>query len=139
MSNEESEQTKLLREILKWIRFAGMKELKNNLESTLNTEQKKLVYHLSDGTHGIVEIASLAGIGSNSTIADMWEVWSKLGFGEKIPVKGGQRFKRAFELRDFGIEVPKTNAPKKEKKKRPQSTSSNKAKVSGQHMEATNA
>ena len=114
--SQENEQTILLREILKWIKFAGMREVKNTLASALDTEQKRLAYHLSDGARGIVEIAKLAGIGSTSTIFDMWQTWLKFGLGESIPVKGGSRFKRSFDLEDFGIEVPRIKEVKKEEK-----------------------
>ena len=116
MSNEKSEQTILLREILKWIKFAGIKEVKNTLVSLLDTEQKRLVYHLSDGGRGIVKIAKLVGIGSTKTIFDMWQAWLKFGLGESIPVKGGTRFKRSFDLKDFGIEVPQIKEPEREEK-----------------------
>ena len=139
MSKEESEQTKLLREILKWIKFAGMKEVKNTLVNTLDTESKRLVYHLSDGTRGTVEIAKLAGIGSNSTVADMWQLWSKLGMGENIPVKGGQRFKRTFDLEDFGIEIPKTRETGKEEKQTIKEAFSEKNIVSEQSKEESHA
>jgi hypothetical protein len=137
MNPTENEQTKLLREILKWIKFAGMKEVKNTLVSTLDNEQKRLAYHMSDGTHGTVEIARTAGIGSTSTIADMWTLWLKLGLGESIPVRGGSRFKRTFDLEDFGIEVPKfTPSKKKEKQK---SVIAEKSQSSQQSMEAYHA
>lgn len=116
MKNEEKEQTKLLREILKWIKFASMKEVKNMLLSVLDTEQKRLVYHFSNGTWGTVKIAKLAGIGSNKTVFDMWQAWLKLGLGESIPVRGGARFKHSFALEDFGIEVPQIKAIEKKKK-----------------------
>lgn len=138
MNPQENEQTQLLREILKWIKFAGMKEVKSVLVTTLDTESKRLVYHLSDGTRGTVEIAKLAGIGSHSTVADMWEVWSKLGIGENIPVKGGQRFKRTFDLEDFGIEIPKTKETKTEKQTT-KAASSEKNTVSEQSKEEFHA
>lgn len=106
MSKYESEQTQILREILKWVRFAGIKEVKGILSSSLDTEQKKIVYHLSDGTRGTLEVAKTANIGSTKTIFDMWQAWLKQGLGESIPVKGGSRFKRSFDLEDFGIAVP---------------------------------
>ena len=120
--SEKDEQTILLREILKWIKFAGMKEVKSTLVNVLDTEQKRLIYHLSDGTCGIVEIAKLAGVGSTSTIFDIWQAWLKFGLGESIPVKGGSRFKRSFDLEDFGIEVPKIKEIKKEEKQVAEST-----------------
>jgi hypothetical protein len=36
----------------------------------------------------------------------MWDTWLKLSLGENIPVRGGSRFKRTFDLEDFGIKVP---------------------------------
>jgi hypothetical protein len=139
MSNEKSEQTILLREILKWIKFAGMKEVKNTLVSVLDTEQKRLVYHLSDGTRGIVEIAKLAGIGSTSTVFDMWQTWLKLSLGESIPVKGGSRFKRTFDLEDFGIEMPKIKEIKKEEKQVTETTTPEKTEVSKPPQEESHA
>lgn len=106
MSANESEQTMILREILKWIKFSGMKEVKAILLSSLDTEQKKLVYHLSDGTRGTVEVAKTANVGSTKTIFEMWQIWLKQGLGESIPVRGGSRFKRSFDLDDFGIAIP---------------------------------
>ena len=89
MSMKESEQTQILREILKWIRFAGIKEVKAILTNSLDTDQKKIAYYLSDGTRGTVEVAKIANIGSNKTVFDMWQLWLKQGLGESIPVKGG--------------------------------------------------
>jgi hypothetical protein len=106
MNPEENEQTQLLREILKWIKFAGMKEVKNTLIDALDTDAKKLVYQKSDGTKGTVKLAKLAGYRSNKTVDDLWDAWFKLSLGENIPVRGGSRFKRSFDLEDFGIEIP---------------------------------
>jgi hypothetical protein len=119
MVSQENEQTQLLREILKWIKFAGMKELKSTLLSVLDTDVKKFVYQKSDGTNGSVELAKLAGIGSNKTVANMWNEWLKLSLGENIPVRGGSRFKRSFDLDDFGIglpELPQKTSQESEKK-----------------------
>jgi hypothetical protein len=106
MNAQDNEQTQLLREILKWIRFAGMKGVKEQLDSALETDQKKTVYQLSDGSKGIIEIGKVAGIPGTSTIFRYWKSWSKLGLGDYIAVKGGDRFKRFFDLEDLGIEVP---------------------------------
>lgn len=132
MSREENEQTKLLKEILKWIKFSGMRELKNTLVSILDSEQKRLVFHLSDGTRGTVEIAKIAGVGSNKTVYDMWQAWLKLGLGESIPVRGGSRFKRSFDLEDFGIEVPKVKEVEIEEKQVVESTTPDKTEGSKQ-------
>jgi len=139
MSKEDNEQTKLLREILKWIKFSGMKELKNTLLSVLDTEQKRLVYHLSDGTRGTVKITKLARIGSTSTVFDMWQTWLKLGLGESIPVRGGSRFKCSFDLEDLGIEVPRVEETEKKEKQVPESTTAEETETSEQLESESNA
>lgn len=105
MEHQNSEQTKILREILKWIRFAGAKEVKNVLLAALDTEQKRLIYQLSDGEHGSLEIAKVAGT-SDTTVRRYWASWARQGIVESLRVRGGERYKKSFELEDFGIEVP---------------------------------
>jgi hypothetical protein len=116
MNPQNDEQIRLLREILKWTKFAGMKELKDTIVSVLNTEQKRVVYHLSDGAHKIEEINRLVGISSTRTVFDLWQVWLRLGLGESIPVRGGSRFKRSFDLEELGIEIPRIKEAEKEEK-----------------------
>ena len=87
--SEEDEQIRLLREILKWFRFPGMKEVKSILSSVLNDSQKLLAYQLSDGSRGTIEIGKTIGISGPSTIANYWQAWQKQRLGESIPVKGG--------------------------------------------------
>jgi hypothetical protein len=108
----EDEQTKLLREILKWIKFAGMKELKTMLMSTLDSDKKKVAYQASDGERSTRDVASIAGFGSKTTVADLWKVWKTLGLGEtSVTMGGGDRFRRAFDLEEFGVEVPAVRQP----------------------------
>jgi len=119
MTGQTNDQTTIiLREMLKWIKFAGMKEVKSVLLSILDTEQKKLAYHLSDGTKGTVEIGKLVSIGQ-ATVDTYWKSWLRLGLGENIPVKGGQRFQRSFDLEDFGIKVPRLKAAPEIEEPRP--------------------
>ena len=84
-------------------------------DDTDNTKNQK-----SDGKHGTVELGKLAGL-SKDTVHNRWESWAKMGLGENIPVKGGTRFKRSFDLEDFGIKVPdiKVEEVKEEAKKEP--------------------
>ncbi|MDG6934347.1 MAG: hypothetical protein JRN68_06580 [Nitrososphaerota archaeon] len=95
----------VLKEILRWVKFSGMKEVRGILTSTPDTGQKMSVYQLSDGSKGIIEIGKAVGIKSSATIFRFWKQWAKLGLGETIPVPGGQRFKRSFDLEDFGFDV----------------------------------
>ncbi len=107
----------VLKEILKWVKFAGMNEVRNILTSTLDDEQKRTVYQLSDGTKGIVEIGKIVGIKGTASIFKLWKQWAKMGLGESVPVMGGTRFKRAFDLEDFGLtgKAPEAEEPAVEK------------------------
>lgn len=108
-----------LSESLKWIKFSGSKEVKSVLESNVQSEDEKMIYSLSDGTNSSYEIAKI--MGANDTvrrkISDYWDKWEKAGLGEPKPSQGkGNRFKRSFDLEDFGIKVqiPKQNNQKTE-------------------------
>lgn len=107
---KSSPETELgvLKEILRWVKFSGMKEVRGILTSALDSDQKRIVYQLSDGSKGIIEIGKAVGIKSTATIFKLWKQWTRQGLGESIPVPGGQRFKRSFDLEDFGfnVEVP---------------------------------
>jgi hypothetical protein len=95
----------VLKQILKWVKFGAMPQVKAILVESLDTEQKKLVYQLSDGTRGIVEIGKATGIKSTATISNYWKAWEKQNLGSKIPVAGGERFRRDFDLEEFGLTI----------------------------------
>src|SRR6266850_5695852 len=119
MSPSEEKELQVLQEILKWIKFSGMKEVKAALESILDTPQKRLAYQLSDGEHTQEQVKTSAGIKGDQMISDLWKGWPRSGLGESVEIrKGAKRFKRSFDLDDFGIEYPrpqgqslKTQAP----------------------------
>ncbi len=110
MTQQTDEQTALLKEILKWIKFTGMKEVKTVLVDTLNTEQKRLIYHLSDGGQPSSEIGKSVGV-SEMTVRRAWATWARQGIVESTKVRGGDRYKKSFDLEDFGIEIPKITIP----------------------------
>ena len=107
MNPDEMDEKQLLREILKWTKFSGMNQVKAVLEQQLKADADKLIYQNSDGAHGTVELGKLADM-SKDAVHDRWESWVKIGLGENIPVRGGTRFKRSFDLEEFGIKVPET-------------------------------
>jgi len=100
MPNDE--QTELLREILKWTRFTAMKEVKDTLSAALDTPQKKQIYQLSDGEKSGIEISKAVGT-SHTTVHNYWKAWAKVGIVEPLRARGGDRYKRSFDLEDFGI------------------------------------
>jgi len=103
---EDSEQVRLLREILKWTRFSGMQGVKDALNKMLDSEQKRLIYYLSDGKKGSAEIGKAAGV-SDWTVRNYWKNWARNGLVEAIKAGAGDRYRHSFEVEDFGIEVPK--------------------------------
>jgi len=105
MTHKEDEQIKLLREILKWIRFSGIREVRPVLMNILDTEEKRLIYHLSDGGNGSVEISRRARV-SHVTVTRYWRSWNRLGIVKPIRVRGGLRYRKLFELEDFGFSIP---------------------------------
>jgi len=113
MMNEDSEQTKVLKEILKWTKISGIKEVKLILETQLSNDSKKLIYQMSNGTKGTQEIAKIVGDVSHMSVANYWKAWEKVGLGESITAMGGKRFKRSFNLEDFGIKIPEIKTESK--------------------------
>jgi len=106
MSTGETDEVKLLKEVLNWTKFAGMNQVQSVLENTLNNPEKRLAYQLSDGKRGTIEVGKLSKVGSPTKVGILWKEWKRKGLGDSFSVQGGERFKRTFDLEDFGIEVP---------------------------------
>ncbi len=103
--SDDNEQTKVLKEILKWIKVSGIKDVKPVLEEEFKENVKKQIYQLSDGTKGTQEIAKIVNDVTYTTVFRYWKSWEKLGLGEYITIPGGKRFQRSFDLEDFGLKV----------------------------------
>jgi len=114
----QENEVKILKEILKWVRLAGLKEVTSVLISELDTDQKKQVYQMSDGSNTRAEIIKVTGVSAGS-ISGYWKKWANMGLGERLPVMGGERFARAFDLADFSIVVPLTKTEVSEEKREP--------------------
>ena len=103
--SQNNEQTEVLKEILKWIKVTSFNQVKDILNSILDTDSKKLIYQLSDGKLTSTEIIKKAKA-SSTTITKYWKEWEKSGIGESKSAQGGIRFVRSFDLTSFGIVVP---------------------------------
>lgn len=103
--SQNNEQTEILKEILKWIKVTSFNQVKDVLNSILDTDSKKMIYQLSDGKLTSTEIIKKAKA-SSASITKYWNQWPKLGLGESISAEGGKRFKRSFDLADFNL-LPK--------------------------------
>lgn len=98
------EQTQLLKEMLKWLRFMGSSQVTAALNSTLTNDKLRRAYQLSDGKNTSTVISKLTGI-SQPRISELWKQWAVLGLGDTITASGGSRFRRAFDLKSMGISV----------------------------------
>lgn len=115
MSEQNNEQIELLREIAKWMRFSGFRQVKDVLTTTLDSDKKIVTYHLSDGKNTSTVISQLSGI-SQPKVTDLWKEWLSLGLGESISASGGGRFKKSFDLKIFGIVIPEIKKTERESK-----------------------
>lgn len=105
MSDQNDKIVELLSEIIKWLRFMGLGQVKAVLPTALDSERKALAYHLSDGKNTSITISKLTGI-NQPKVTELWREWASLGLGESVSASGGSRFKKSFDLKMFGINVP---------------------------------
>lgn len=107
----DNEQVGLMREMVMWLRFMGMDKAKSVLTTTLNNDKKIVAYNLSDGKNTSTSIANQVGL-SQARISELWKEWLMVGIGESISASGGRRFKKSFDLKMFGIQIPNIKSPK---------------------------
>jgi len=100
LSNENK-----LDEILVWLRFMNLPQAYKVLEWALDTEDKITAYYMSDGKTTSRAIADVI-TPHQTTIADWWRDWYRLGIAKAISVQRGKRAKKLFDLEDFGIKIP---------------------------------
>jgi hypothetical protein len=101
-----SEIAESLRELNQWARLIGFPAAKKTLETLLDSDEKKIVYHLCDGNRGAKEISVLSGVNIRyvSEWGQSWEAIGILRQSRSTTVKG--RREKLFELSDFGISLP---------------------------------
>ena len=98
---------KIMKDMLKWLKFFGFEKLKKILDENFNEEYEYLLYEQSDGLKTTRELAENLPI-SRETKTSYWDKWTELGIMEKIPVKGGgTRGKKIFTLSELGIDISK--------------------------------
>ena len=106
-------------ELIKRTKFSGIKEIKLILETQLVNYSKNTIYHLSDVEKKTQKIVKMV-IVSTIDLVNHCKAWGKFGLGVPVFVMGGKRFKRSFDLEDFGINIsnnPSNNTISKEERK----------------------
>jgi len=95
-----------LQELVRLTRVMSYSTVKQLLETTLDTEEKRLVYHLLDGTRSMASIQELTGVNVRY-ISEWGQEWEKLGIAEPCTVSRVRgRRQKSFALAMFGILVP---------------------------------
>jgi hypothetical protein len=104
------EMAESLRELVIWTRVIGYPIVKQTLETVLDSDEKRLVYHLTDGQRSVKEIQKLTGINARY-ISEWGQEWERLGIAgpSRISSVRGRR-QRAFDLADFGFEIAKVSS-----------------------------
>lgn len=104
MTAWEREMLRLQSELVKWVKVTSYQAAKDALMGALDTDKKKIVYHLSHGEAGTQDIQALTGVNVRF-VSEWWRAWEKIGIMEETSEVRGRR-RKLFELEDFGIEVP---------------------------------
>ena len=94
-------------ELVKLTRVVSYPSIRQILETALDTDQKRLAYHLLDGNRTMVEIQQLSDI-NISYISQWGQEWEKIGIVEPSTRKGRRR--KSFDISMFGISVPEVLA-----------------------------
>lgn len=105
MNDKNSNQTKILMEILKWIKFSGMKEIRELLTNVLSTNTERLMYELTDGEASTRDIAVKCNV-THVTVGNYWQKWKVMGILEATEKYNGKRYKKICSLKEIGIDVP---------------------------------
>ncbi len=94
----------LLEKIDGVLRAAFMPQIRERMESVLDSEEKRKAFHYSDD-RGSQEVGNLSGT-SYTAVTEWWKEWHRSGLGHMKNVRGGKRFVRDISLEDVGIPLP---------------------------------
>jgi len=92
------DQKEILTEILKWERLKGIQTLRRLIPELVDTEEKRILYEMTDGKNGIKEVQMKMKI-SSGKISLLWNLWYANGLVEKA----GQKFKKIISLKELGL------------------------------------
>ena len=105
----DQETNKLLSEILKWQRLQGLNTLQAVVPKLLDSEEKKIVYEMTDGKNGIKEVQARIKV-ATGTVHKWWNQWLASG----IITKDGVKYSKIVSLKELGIEIPEDKDEVKE-------------------------
>jgi len=115
-AGDKQDQMEVLREIARslhelvtWTRVMGYPAVREMLEKVLDSDEKRLVYHLTDGRRSMREIQEMTGV--NVRYVSTWgQEWERIGIVESSRVSSVKgRRQRVFNLADFGFQIPEAD------------------------------
>lgn len=94
------ETLEVVEDIRTWVRALVFPVLRKLLLETLDTEQDKAIYSLSDGEQSSRQIAKKVDA-SHTTIVNLWKEWLKVGIVKESETPG--RFRKIISLGSMGL------------------------------------
>lgn len=99
-----------LDEIATWLKIDGVDKVKKILVDTLDSDEKILVYHLSDGKSNKV-IGEMCKV-DPKTVSNCCRSWHKLGIMRAESIQNSKnKYFKIFNVEDYGIKVPNSLQP----------------------------
>jgi len=93
------ETNDLLKEILKWQKIQGLYAFKSLIPILLDSEKKKKVYEMSNGTLNVEQISKKAKV-ATGTISNWWNKW----LAEGILYRERGKYIRIVSIKDMVFE-----------------------------------
>jgi len=107
-SNAKMDKIILLNEeLLKWTRFDKKMKLKEFIQSTLTTDNEKIIYELTDGEMSTRDIEAKCKI-NQKTVSTYWQKWQTMGILERTEKYSGKRYRKICSLKELGIDIPQS-------------------------------
>lgn len=101
--------TEILQEMLKWLRFSGMQEAKSVIDEALTFEEDeekekdaRIAFELTNGDKSQREISEYISY-SGVTVGNWQKKWAKLGI---VSQDDDGKYEQLISLKDLGLEVP---------------------------------
>ena len=100
--NKERNMEEMFSEFLRIYKFVNHSQIVEALRNELDDDSnnKKKIYELSDGTRSTRDIQKIVGI-SPPTITAYWKQWALSGI--VVPAERKGRYKAAFDLKEYGL------------------------------------
>jgi hypothetical protein len=91
-----------LDKLIFWLKFNNLEAAKEYFGNVLNTDRKKEIYQLTDGSKSIEDLKRLLDIKSKSVIPELYNDWISKGILIESP-KIKDRKMKVVDLKELGL------------------------------------